>query len=532
MIDEALTRVDEFISREIERNGPPGLALAVTDAERTLAVRTYGYADLSARLRVRPEHLFQTGSTGKSFAAFMVMQEVEAGHLDLSAPVSEYLPWLQIPSAFRPITLHDLMTHTSGISTGGETSPGAEGEVLLLTRTEPAWEPGTRFWYSNAGWKAVGLVLAQVAGQPYAEVLRRRIFEPLGMGASEPAIVNSIRPRTAVGYKHLYDDRPEQRSHPWVPAPWSESTSADGSMLSTAEDMAAYLRLILNRGRGPNGPIVSEESFERMARPFTADPDTPGDVYGFGLCNRTKDARRFLGHSGGTLGYTTGMWTEDGLGLIVLQNSELGAWWACPYVLEVVRAALDGRELPSVPAEEDPSILDNAADYAGSYSLGDRTLAIEREGSRLMLEDIALERVEGDVFQTPHSAYDTFYLSFVREDGVVAEATYGPEVFARRPRTDLAGEPGYPREWDAFAGHFRSHNPWLSSIRVFVRQGTLVLAMSNVDLGQSELMLTPVAGAEFVLEDLPEQISFDTPIGERAHRAVLMGEEYWRTFTP
>ena len=143
-MEEALARIDEFIEREMAHDGPPGLALAVTDTTRTLAVRTYGYADLAAKTPVQPTHLFQTGSTGKSFAAFMVMQEVEAGRLRLNAPVTEYLPWFKVSSRFGPITLHHLLSHSAGISTGNDHSPGAGfqshasvGRWLISANTAP-----------------------------------------------------------------------------------------------------------------------------------------------------------------------------------------------------------------------------------------------------------------------------------------------------------------------------------------------------------------------------------------------------------
>jgi len=104
-LEVALERVDAFIAEEMASEGPPGIALAITDPERTLAVRTYGYANLDAKIPVDSSHLFQTGSTGKSFAAVMVMEEVERGRLRLDAPVTDYLPWFAVPSNESEITL-------------------------------------------------------------------------------------------------------------------------------------------------------------------------------------------------------------------------------------------------------------------------------------------------------------------------------------------------------------------------------------------------------------------------------------------
>lgn len=531
MMEAALARVDEFIGREMDRDGPPGLALAVTDATRTLAVRTYGYADIAARIPARPDHLFQTGSTGKSFAAFMIMQEVEAGRLQLDVPVTEYLPWFKVSSRFEPITLHHLLTHTAGISTGADHSMGAEGEVFGLRETEAAWAPGTRFYYSNLGYKAVGLILERVAGQPYAQLLRQRILEPLGMSSTEPAIVNRIRPLSAVGYRRLYDDRPEHRSHPWVPAPWSESTTADGSLSSTVEDMSAYLRLLINRGAGPAGPVVSEAAFDQMSQPFAQDPEDLADRYGFGLKDREEGGRAFLGHSGGTLGFSTGMWTENGIGVIILQNSERGAWWLAPYVLEAIGAAVSGRELPEVPPLEDPAVIENAADYAGTYRCGERVIEIARDGTRLSIDAVPLDRVEGDIFQVPHPRYDLYRLKFGREMGAVSDVTYGPDVFVNARHSGFDGATDHPRQWDSLAGHYRSHNPWSPDLRVFVQKGVLV-AIAAFDGGTTEVVLTELPSGRFAMGDTPENVYFDQFVNERAQRAVMTNEEYFRSFTP
>ena len=530
-MEEALARIDEFVEREIAHDGPPGLALAVTDATRTLAVRTYGYADLAARIPVQPTHLFQTGSTGKSFAAFMVMQEVEAGRLQLNAPVTDYLPWFKVSSRFAPITLHHLLTHTAGISTGNDHSLGAEGEVFGLRETEAAWAPGTRFYYSNAGYKAIGLILERIAGQSYADLLRTRMFEPLGMHAAEPAIVNGIRPRSAMGYQRLFDDRPEQRSRPWVPAPFSESTSADGSISSNVEDMAVYLRLLLNRGTAPSGPIVSEAGFDYMTQRFAQDPEDPACQFGFGFYHLEIGGRTFLGHSGGTLGFTTGMWTENGLGVIILQNSERGARWLVPHVLGVMRAAIAGGELPPVPAFKDPTAVENAADYVGVYRSGDRVVEIVQDGMRLFIDGVPMDRVDGDVFKVPHPDLDLFLLTFGREMGAVTELVNGPDILVNARHSGFQNATSYPRQWDSFVGHYRSHNPSCPDLRVFVRKGVL-MARCPFDGETAESALAQLPSGRFSIGETPENVYFDQVINERTMRAVVMNQEYYRTFTP
>jgi CubicO group peptidase (beta-lactamase class C family) len=128
----ALDRLAVYVRAVASEWGTPGLAVAVTDRERTLGVVSHGYADLAERLPVTPAMLFQIGSISKSFAALAVMREVEAGRLSLPAPVTDYLSWLPLRTAGEPVTLHHLLSHTSGLPAGMEATPSTIGEALRV----------------------------------------------------------------------------------------------------------------------------------------------------------------------------------------------------------------------------------------------------------------------------------------------------------------------------------------------------------------------------------------------------------------
>ena len=201
--------VDAAALAAIERGAQPGLALAVTDRDRTLALRTYGYAQLESRVPVMPETLFEIGSIGKTFTAVAALQLADEGALNLDAPVAEYLPWFAVPqpAGAPPITVAHLLSHTAGIVAGIDATPEAAFQVWSLRDLPAASAPGERFHYSNVGYKALGLVLEAVDGRPYPEVVRGRVLDPLGMAATEPAITHDVRERLAVGYEYLHDDR-------------------------------------------------------------------------------------------------------------------------------------------------------------------------------------------------------------------------------------------------------------------------------------------------------------------------------------
>jgi D-alanyl-D-alanine carboxypeptidase len=269
-VDDAalLDHLTDWIDRGRERFQGPGIVLGLTDRERTLGTLTLG--DSGPGDPLREDHRFLIASVSKSFTAALVMQEAAAGSLSLEDPVTRFLPWFTPANPSGPITLHHLLTHTAGIATGYDVTGDAAEELLLLRQEVVASVPGTHHVYSNAGYKALGLVLEQLAGRPWWELVRERIFEPLGMTATEPVISGDVRPLLAQGWVPPLDDRPWHPDHGLVHASWFESYTADGTIASTGLDMAAYVRMYLNDG----GDVLRPEDVERMTRGDVDDPDT------------------------------------------------------------------------------------------------------------------------------------------------------------------------------------------------------------------------------------------------------------------
>src|SRR5919198_1410510 len=250
---DVLERVADLARVRLHGTSWAGVSIALTGREELVGVVPVGSADLESREPLTEDHLFQIGSVGKSFTAIALLQLHEEGRLELHAPVTEYLPWFQVRSPFPPITIHYLLTHTSGLYTGMEISTDGSFDVWSLRDEEPGFAPGENFHYSNLGYRTLGLVLEAITKSSYAEEIRARILEPLGMEATESAITNDLRPRTAAGYTHLHDHRVHRRDSPPAPAPWFVNATGDGCISSTPADLAVYLRMLMNRGRGPNG---------------------------------------------------------------------------------------------------------------------------------------------------------------------------------------------------------------------------------------------------------------------------------------
>lgn len=530
----AFARLDEFIARHMRETGAPGMTLALADGKGALRAAAYGFADTKSGARVRPETVFEVGSISKSFAAVALLQLRDEGKLDLRRNVADYLPWLKLEQRHGAVTAHNLLSHTAGL----QGAPLLPESVAAGLETFSA--PGERFVYSNIGYFILGLLVEALDRRPFAEALRARVLAPLGMTSSAPVITNPIRARTAVGYSPLYDDRPFPLHGQLAEAPWIEVDTAAGGVASTSVDMTAYLHMLINRGAGPRGRLISDESFNLLTTPVIKAPFRGEDAsYTYGLwVSKNKEGHTHLRHTGGMVAFSSSMDVDltNGLAAFASVNARLGGYRpvaVTKYAIELVLAARAGRELPPMPDPPPaPEEIKNAADYAGTYNApGGKRLVLAAEGDKLLLVNkgraVALERSGGpDSFIVKHPDFDLFRLVFAREKNSVIEAGHGPDWYASAtyagPRTF-----DYPKEWDSYVGHYRHDSPWYGSTRVVLRKGALWL--------DGEEQLTPLEGGAFSPgppEQSPERVSFGPVMGGRSLRMTFSTVEFERTYTP
>jgi D-alanyl-D-alanine carboxypeptidase len=543
-LHEAFEAIGTALEHHLPVSHAGGIALAVTDREEILGVAVRGFADAASGQPVKPETRFEIGSISKSFAATIVLQEVEEGRLALDVGVNELLPWLELPEPFGPITLHHLLTHSSGLPIGTEDAPTGWGVAANLRELTPTFPPGERFWYCNDGYKLVGLVLERVTGVPIHDLIHQRILAPLGMTSSAALIDEGTRLDLATGYEPMFHDRPAQLTHPLVPATWIVSNTADGSIVSNVLDMSAYARFLLNRGEGPAGRLLSQGSFERLTGRRIVDDTDPEADYGYGLGIEKEGASPpFIAHTGGMVGYT-GLFTvrpREGLGCVVLQNgygrmSALGE-----FALAAVGASLSGDELPPPPVPRDPEAHPRAGEFAGRFEGERRSIEIEvADGDRLRLKagpvGVILQQdplePPGDLFLVPHGSMDRFALRFGRDAaGRVIEAFHGDEWFRGPSWAGPIPEPHTPG-WEAFIGLYRNNTPWLPVLRVVLRKGRLALIRPWEGEFGGEEDLTPLDGGWFAVGEpwMPQRIRFDRVVDDHATVLEFNGARWYRSF--
>src|SRR3954469_9400849 len=191
--------LDQFIEREMRDKGINGVAIALVDDQKIVWSRGYGVSKPDKIAigeetpptgpAMRDNTPFRAGSVSKLFTSTLIMREVEAGRLDLDAPITKYLPDFHPPNRFnKPITLRHILAHRAGIIREPPYGNYFETNQTLLDRmvaslndTEIVYEPGERTKYSNAAIATAGYIASESARRPFPELVRREIFKPLGM---------------------------------------------------------------------------------------------------------------------------------------------------------------------------------------------------------------------------------------------------------------------------------------------------------------------------------------------------------------
>jgi CubicO group peptidase (beta-lactamase class C family) len=516
---DRLNRAFEAIDRAAAASTEaPGMVIGITDRTHTLKIGAYGYADIKSKTRVTPDTLFEIGSVTKSFTAICLMQLYDEGRFDPQAPVTTYLPWFSVRSKYRAITGHDLLTHTSGLQNYRPDLASMPFAALSVRDFEPSYAPGEHYWYSNLGFQILGYVLEHIEGAPYAAISKRRILDRLGMAGTRAAIDDSLRARLAQSYQRW------PYTGEFLEQPWFEYLAADGSNASTAADMLAYARLILNRGAAPSGRLLSEAAFTRLTKPALNN-------YAYGLIVREVDGDTFISHGGGIAGFNTsfGVYMNAGLGIIAMGNGGLdGA--VVRFATQAVKAALHDQTLPAAPVAPDPAQIPNAADYAGKFTSASNSLEIVAAGNRLAVRTngatTPLLRIQGEIFRAQSPEPGLSFFVFTRAGGKITELARGADWYTSSAYT---GPKQFqtPPEYAAYTGRYVNHNPEEGGARIFVRKGHLYM-QTGFGAGQELLPAGPATFRPAQPDYNPERISFDSIVEGHALRLYYSGQPMYR----
>lgn len=374
-------RIDAVVAAAMKKQKIPGAAVAVVHKGDVVVMKGYGEANVEHGVPVTADTMFQSGSVGKQFTAAAVMRLVEQKTLALDDPLTHFFP--DAPFRWSRITVRHLLTHTSGIP--GYDYGGAldlrkdytEDDLMRLTYgLKPAFEPGAKWAYSNAGYVILGVLIRKASGRFYGDLLKADVFAPLGMTSARLISEADIVPRRAAGYR-LGGGR--LRNQEWVSP--SLNTTADGSLYLSVRDMVAWDKGIRA------GRVLSADGWKAVFTPVSLRSGRPYP-YGFGWSVDSDRGQLHHHHGGAWQGFTTHIsrYPAADLSVIVLTNltgADPGG------IAEKVAGLFDPKLIPAdspIP-DKDPAVTKRMKELlsraqAGKLAKADFPEATEEEFAR------------------------------------------------------------------------------------------------------------------------------------------------------
>jgi CubicO group peptidase (beta-lactamase class C family) len=322
--------IDAFIHAAMKDWMMPGAAVAVVQDGKVIHSKGYGFRDVKKQLPVTPETLFAIGSITKSFTVLTLGILADEGKLDWDKPVREYLPGFKLydPVTTERLTPRDMVTHRSGLPRHDllwYNSTFTRKEMIERLRyLEPTKDLRTTYQYNNLMFMTAGYMAGQLSGATWEDLVRRRIFAPLGMKHSNFSVEDSKKdPNAALPYQKVKEELKE------IPYRGIDEVGPAGSINSCIDDMSRYLLLHLGKGKYAGRQIVSESSLLQMHTPqmvtgdsFLRWPELGHTAYGMGWMVSTYRGFKMVQHGGAIDGFNAlvAFLPQRNLGAVILVN--------------------------------------------------------------------------------------------------------------------------------------------------------------------------------------------------------------------
>lgn len=379
-------KVDELLDAHVKVNDFGGAVLLAVGG-KPLVSKGYGYANREWHIPATADTKFRIGSITKQFTSMVIMQLREQGKVKIEDSVCLYVT--PCPEAWKPVTVHHLLTHTSGIPTytaipaWRETNmvPKTVEQMVAIFRDLPLqWTPGEKFAYNNSGYFLLGVVIEKITGKKYEEALQEMILAPLGMRDSGYDWPGTILPRRASGYQGrgpaLANAAALDMQQPF----------AAGSMYSTVEDLLAW-----------DQALYTDKLIPAAAKQMMWTPFKDGYAYGWGVREPTAATfgHRQIAHSGGINGFSSMIIRvpDTNVTAIVLSNNTAAP--AAPIARDLL--AIYYGQSYTVPAARaitqiDPKVFDR---YIGKYELRPEfVITVTRDGHRFVTQATGQKEIE------------------------------------------------------------------------------------------------------------------------------------------
>lgn len=436
--EAAFRDIDPFIESVIKEWKVPGLAIAVIQDGKVILSKGYGYRDVEKGLPVTPRTLFAIGSISKSFTATVLGMLSDEGKLDWDKPVRAYMPDFQLhdAAATAQMTARDLVIHDSGLPRHDALWYGSSLTRRQLYERirylEPSKSFRSTFQYNNLMFMTAGLLAGQIAGTSWEQLVRHRLFEPLGMLRSGFSINDSQK---SDDFALTYSSAKNKIAR--IPFRNIDEVGPAGSINSSVEEMIRYVQLHIDKGRYGEAQLLSARNAEQMQTPQLV---TPGTIeyeelghrsYGLGLGISSYRGNKTVEHGGGIDGFSAylAFMPRKRAGLIILTNCTEGGTavsiitrnvydrllgldqidWssrARKQTEKAKQAAEEARKKNATPRKEGTSLSHPLSDFAGDYNhpaYGRLKIEVEGSGLKGTFNQMAfsMKHFHYDIFEVP-----------------------------------------------------------------------------------------------------------------------------------
>jgi CubicO group peptidase (beta-lactamase class C family) len=369
-------QLDAYLKR-LEGYGFSGAVLAAKNGEVVLA-NGYGMADRERGIKDTPGTIFDIGSITKQFTAAAILKLEMEGRLQVTDTITRYFPG--VPPDKRDITLHHLLTHTSGLRSdfGSDYEPVPRDEIIRRALAAPLLsKPGEKFEYSNAGYSLLAAVIERVSERRYEDYLRANLFAPAGMLSTGYRIPAWDRKAIAQGYVNG-EHRPATLDEPWASdGPWW-NLRGNGGIHSDIWDM--YRWHLAQQGDS----ILSSEEKTKLTTPYVQEGADANLSYAYGWSIvTTPRGTHLVTHNGGNGIFEADFrrYVEENLVLFIATNADIPAIRTSSKLTRIL-LGMDQPLPPKVLKLPEASL----ARYAGAYSLPHGgSVRLAKDGSRLNL---------------------------------------------------------------------------------------------------------------------------------------------------
>lgn len=324
-IQQAAAALDTFLRGQITQLRIPGMQVGVVQGGRLVFNKSYGFANLQDSVPVDSKTVFAINSCTKVFTGVAIMQLVEDGKVDLSAPISRYVD--SLPATWKPVTIRQLLTHVSGIpdvlrlfnpTTHGLGEWRTEAAVLAKLKTLPMDFPtGEQYSYNQTNYLLLGMVIDKLTGKPFAQVFQEQQFRPAGMTHTLFGDSRDVIPHFAPTYNYktslnAQNQKVEKLTPNYSEFPFFQRTGS--GLNSTTEDMANWITALQQ-----SKLLKTKAVLDTMWSPGHYNNGTPTQwALGWGI-TKVRPEHRAVGMSGGGRSAFL-IYPDDDLAVIVLTN--------------------------------------------------------------------------------------------------------------------------------------------------------------------------------------------------------------------